>query len=88
MDEAVASAYGWTDVDLGHDFRETSQGARFTISPAARQEILDRLLELNHQRYREEVEQGLHADTGRKSEPASRKRRKAAALPSPLLEHT
>jgi hypothetical protein len=33
---------------------------RFTIAPEARQEALDRLLELNHQRYAEEVAAGLH----------------------------
>ena len=33
---------------------------RFTISEAARREVLGRLLELNHQRYAEEVAAGLH----------------------------
>src|SRR5262249_54388405 len=32
MDNAVATAYGWTDLDLGHDFHETKQGIRYTIS--------------------------------------------------------
>jgi len=45
---------------LNHDFHETKQGLRFTISEAARREVLDRLLALNHQRYAEEVAQGLH----------------------------
>ncbi len=38
MDNAVAAAYGWTDLDLGHGFHETKQGIRFTISepPAAK----------------------------------------------------
>ncbi len=35
MDEAVARAYGWTDLRLDHDFHETKQGMRFTISEAA-----------------------------------------------------
>ncbi len=60
MDEAVADAYGWGDLDLGHGFHETKQGVRFTISEEARREVLDRLLLLNHERYAEEVEQGLH----------------------------
>jgi hypothetical protein len=60
MDTAVAAAYGWHDLTLNHDFHETKQGLRFTISEAARREVLDRLLELNHQRYAEEVAQGLH----------------------------
>ena len=29
MDNAVAAAYGWTDLDLGHGFHETKQGLRF-----------------------------------------------------------
>ena len=32
MDNAVAAAYGWTDLDLGHGFHETKQGVRYTIS--------------------------------------------------------
>jgi hypothetical protein len=60
MDTAVAAAYDWPDLTLDHDFHETKQGLRFTIGEAARREVLDRLLELNHQRYSEEVAQGLH----------------------------
>ena len=60
MDESVAKAYDWDDLDLEHGFHETKQGIRFTISESARTEILDRLLELNHERYAEEVKAGLH----------------------------
>ena len=60
MDRAVAAAYGWDDLDLDHGFHETALGVRFTIGEAARREVLARLLELNHQRYAEEVRQGLH----------------------------
>jgi hypothetical protein len=60
MDHAVAAAYGWTDLDLGHGFHQTKQGLRFTISEAARREVLGRLLKLNHERYAEEVAKGLH----------------------------
>jgi hypothetical protein len=65
MDQAVAAAYGWTDLDLGHGFHETKQGVRYTISESARRTVLDRLLALNHQRYAEEVKAGLH-DKGTK----------------------
>ena len=64
MDKAVAAAYGWSDLDLGHGFHETKQGTRFTISEAARREVLARLLKLNHERYAEEVAQGLHDKEG------------------------
>jgi hypothetical protein len=60
LDRAVALAYGWSDLALDHNFHETKQGVRFTVSPTARQEIVDRLLELNHQRHGEEVAAGLH----------------------------
>lgn len=60
MDDAVSAAYGWSDLELGHGFHKTPQGVRFTISEAARREVLARLLRLNHERYEEEVKQGLH----------------------------
>lgn len=60
MDQAVTSAYGWTDLSLGHGFHETKQGVRYTISESARRIVLDRLLALNHERYEEEVKAGLH----------------------------
>ena len=85
MDKAVAAAYGWSDLDLGHGFHETKQGTRFTISESARREVLARLLKLNHERYADEVKQGLHDKKG-KSKPASsgrgRKSKAAPATPS------
>jgi hypothetical protein len=46
MDQAVAAAYGWTDLDLGHGFHQTKQGLRYTISEPARRDALGRLLKL------------------------------------------
>lgn len=66
MDEAVAAAYGWADLKLQHRFHDTKQGVRYTLSEAARREVLDRLLRLNHERYAEEVRQGLHDKKGGK----------------------
>ncbi len=60
LDYAVRDAYGWTDLEFGHDFHPTKFGTRFTFAPVPRQEVLDRLMELNHERYAEEVRQGLH----------------------------
>ncbi len=63
IDIAVVRAYGWGDLvaaGLDHGFHDTRQGTRYTIGAAARQEILDRLLELNHDRYAEEQRAGLH----------------------------
>jgi hypothetical protein len=67
IDHAVAHAYGWSDLELDHGFHETRQGTRYTVGPAARQEILDRLLELNHERYAAEVAAGLHKTTKKAS---------------------
>jgi hypothetical protein len=77
MDQAVANAYGWTDLDLAHGFYETKQGERFTVSEPARRAILDRLLELNHQRHAEEVET-RPATTPRRARPKK--------ITTPLLE--
>lgn len=52
MDHAVAAAYDWGELDLGHGFHATAQGVRYTISDAARRQVLGRLLELNHARHR------------------------------------
>ena len=50
MDHDVIASYGWQDLDPGHGFHKDERGqTRFTISPAARREILRRLLELNLQ---------------------------------------
>lgn len=75
MDHAVASAYGWSDLALGHGFRETKQGVRYTISETARRTVLDRLLVLNYARYAEEVRAGLH-DIGK---PKARAAKSAVA---------
>lgn len=73
LDQAVAAAYGWRDLDLGHGFHESKQGIRYTISESARRAVLDRLLALNHRRYAEEVKAGLH-DKGAKKGRAKRPR--------------
>ena len=54
LDQRVTEAYGWTDVDLGHDFHTTKQGIRFTLDDSARCALLERLRELNHVRHEEE----------------------------------
>ena len=50
IDHAVLAAYGWADLDpqIGH--HPTKIGIRWTVSPAARFELLDRLLVENHRR--------------------------------------
>ncbi|MFF4427077.1 Eco57I restriction-modification methylase domain-containing protein [Streptomyces sp. NPDC001549] len=50
LDREVMAAYGWDEVPLDHGFHTYRQMERWTVSPAARVEILDRLLEENHRR--------------------------------------
>jgi len=63
LDKAVCEAYEWNGISLEHDFYQTKQGVRFTISERAKRDVLRRLLVLNHQRYRKEVEQHSAAET-------------------------
>ena len=79
LDLAVLKAYGWHQDDqkwgkaiqLHHDFYEVdylpeNDRVRYTIHPEARKEVLKRLLQLNHERYAEEVAAGLHDKKGGK----------------------
>ncbi|MER6820207.1 DNA methyltransferase [Streptomyces cellulosae] len=45
---------------LDHGFHETDQGVRYTIGLAVRSEIIDRLRQLNHAAYADEVRLGYH----------------------------
>jgi hypothetical protein len=55
LDLAIRDAYGWQNLPLDHSFHEVetlpeNDRVRYTISPAARKEVLGRLLALNHAR--------------------------------------
>ena len=63
MDETVLKAYSWEDIDLEHNFYEVdylpeNDRIRYTISPNARKEILNRLLKLNHEIHEQEQKEG------------------------------
>jgi hypothetical protein len=88
MDEAVLEAYGMHQDDpkwgkaiqLRHDFYEVdylpeNDRVRYTIHPEARKEVLKRLLQLNHERYAEEVAAGLHVKKGAKKDPKEKKQK-------------
>jgi hypothetical protein len=66
---------------LDHGFHETDQGTRYTIGLLARAEIIDRLRQLNHQAYADEVFLGLHKKPSKHHDvpppSAEAKRRKA-----------
>lgn len=74
LDLAAAKSYGWDDLDLGHGFHTTTQGLRYTLAPHVIDEILDRLLALNHRRYAAEVEAGLHTKKKPKGKPIKAKK--------------
>ena len=79
LDCAVRDAYGWFDLDLQHGFHQVDQqGARFTFSPPVADEIFERLLELNRERYEEEVAKGLH--DRKKAKASKRVARKQGVL--------
>jgi hypothetical protein len=72
LDEAVMAAYDWSDIPLDHGFHTYRQMERWTVSPAARVEILDRLLEENHRRAAEEAKRAPQMKSkGRRGKRAS-----------------
>lgn len=71
LDLATRDAYGWADVDLAHDFRDTGPGIRYAISEPAAIELLDRLLELNQQQA---------AQGAQRAGAAAKKKTKAAVV--------
>ena len=60
LDCSVVKSYGWSDIELEHDFYETKDGLRFTISSVARNKLLQKLLMLNHERHNYEVSQEFY----------------------------
>ena len=56
---ASAPLPSWREIDLAHGFHDTPQGPRFTISPQARTDVLDKLLALNHYRHQQELTSGV-----------------------------
>ena len=66
LDEAVLSAYSWDDIALNHDFHNVdylpeNDRVRFTISEAARIEVLRRLARLNKARFDEQPQSSFKA---------------------------
>lgn len=97
MDEAVLEAYGWNQDDskwgkaiqLRHDFYEVdylpeNDRVRYTIHPEARKEVLKRLLQLNHERYAEEVAAGLHDKKGGKKDSKEKKGKSSNKVEEPF----
>jgi hypothetical protein len=77
---ASAPLPSWREIDLAHGFHDTPQGPRFTISPQARTDVLDKLLALNHYRHQQELASGLLNKKKPRSKPRS------AARDAPTLD--
>jgi hypothetical protein len=77
IDEAVCRAYRWDDLipNLQHGHHKAGREIRYTVGQFARREFVDRLLELNQERYAAEVAAGLHDRKTRKD-----KRKHSSAL--------
>jgi hypothetical protein len=69
VDLAVAKAYGWDDLELGHDFRETRQGVRWTVASDVQYELMQRLVALNGERFASESPGPIG---GKRPRPAAR----------------
>lgn len=74
IDEEVCRAYGWDGLipQLDHGHHNIGRETRYTVGPAVQRELVDRLLELNHERYAAEVAAGLHDKKGKKRPKASK----------------
>ncbi|KRE47405.1 Eco57I restriction-modification methylase domain-containing protein [Paenibacillus sp. Soil522] len=55
MDVTVARSFGWYDLSIQHDFHETKQGIRYSFPQLTRNEVLNRILKLNHACYDHEI---------------------------------
>ena len=80
LDAAVAAAYGWEDLDLAHGFHTYRQMTRWTVPPATRVEILDRLLEENHRRAAAEAAAAAASGRSAPGGPGSRRTRGRKAM--------
>ena len=91
LDAAVAAAYGWDDLDLAHGFHTYRKMTRWTVPPAVRVEILDRLLEENHRRAAAEAAAAAAPGRSAPGGPGSRRirgRKSAKAVQTPVQEAT
>ncbi|MFE1325870.1 Eco57I restriction-modification methylase domain-containing protein [Streptomyces sp. NPDC058741] len=77
----LVARLGWTPLNLNRDFHETPQGLRWSVDPRIKMEMNDRLLELNHAAYADEVQRGLHnKKTAKSRRSASRDNTSSSTL--------
>ena len=88
LDVCVRDAYGWHDLPLEHNFHEVetlpeNDRVRYTISAAARKELLKRLLAENH--CRAAAESATQVQTPPSSKKATKRAKRSKAAESPSL---
>ncbi|MGL5829176.1 MAG: type IIL restriction-modification enzyme MmeI, partial [Angustibacter sp.] len=71
VDLATLAAYGWSDLAPNHGFHTYRQLERWTLSPAARVEVMDRLLAENHRRAALEAAARTQSGGGSTTRPGS-----------------
>ena len=69
IDQAMMTAYGWSDMKLEHGFYEYRGIERWTVSPSARVELLALLLTENHRRSALQDEKSAVRAKGKKAKP-------------------
>lgn len=82
LDRMVLNSYGWVELEPLHGFFNTKQGITYTICDDVRQEILDRLLLLNQQKYSAEVAEAVAQSA---ATPAKRDKKRAEIHSTPGL---
>lgn len=88
IDKHVATAFGWTDLDVCYDFHElnaTSGSAqwRYSISEHTREELLRRLVALNKAKHEEDLETAIAVGkSGRGKGRGRRSRSKSTSVPT------
>jgi hypothetical protein len=83
LDHDIRDAYGWQNLPLDHDFYEVETLAendrvRYTISPAARKEVLRLLLALNHERATQEAAAAIETKRLAKEQATSKKKKEGS----------
>lgn len=78
IDVGVANTYGWTDMDLSHDFREEGASAiQHGLAVGTLELILSKLIEVNRAQY--EAAGAYEAGSGRRSSKRGQARRSSSA---------
>lgn len=54
IDALVLKAYGWDDLALQYEYQDEGIGPRYMLTKELREDILDRLIKLNHQYWEEQ----------------------------------